>query len=409
MRDGWSAKKQNPVSRLAHQYLFFRIPLFQPQAFLLRTQALVAPLYTRTFLIVTLIVGMVGLYLTSRQWDAFLSTFGFFFTWEGALLFGAALLAVKVIHELAHAYTAVRYGCVVPTVGVAFMLLTPLLYTDVTDTWRLKDRQKRLAVDSAGVLSELAVAAFATFFWAFLPEGPAKSVAFMLATAGWIMSVAINLNPFMRFDGYYILSELTGIENLQTRAFAVGKWRLREVLFGLGKPCPETMSASAINWLAIYAYGVWIYRLFLFIGIAILVYVMTFKVLGVILFILEIVFLIGKPIVTELKEWYAMRQEIRATRRTAVTAGVLCTMIALAVVPWSGTAAVPAMVSVAERHPLHAPRPARIENMSITTGQQVSIGDVLIELSSPDLETPVETSRAKVAACQASRWSLGCR
>jgi len=377
--------QKSTASKLIHNYLFFRIPLFRPQAFLARTAPLTAPFFSRAFFFVALIAAVVGIYFVSKQWDAFLTTGASLFTWQGMLAFGLALLLVKAAHELGHAYAAIRYGASVPTIGVAFMLLFPLLYTDVTDTWRFQRRRERLVVDTAGIAVELMIAAFATLAWVFLPDGPARSTAFMLATASWLMSLAINLNPFMKFDGYYIISGMTGIDNLQPRAFAVGRWALREFLFRPSEPCPESMPRQNIRWLALYAYGVWIYRLFLFIGIAILVYVTTFKVLGILLFLIEIIFLVLRPIAAEIMEWIKMRKAIMTTRRTLVTFGFVCTGLALLFVPWSRTVIFPAVLTLDDQFQAHASSSARVIKVMVATGARVEAGQELIRLDDPEL------------------------
>ena len=89
----------------------------------------------------------------------------------------------------------------------------------------------------------------------------------------------------MRFDGYYVLADFLRVENLQPRAFSLAKWKLRQIIFGLNHKQPEKMNTNKINFLIFYAWSTWIYRFFLFIGIAILVYHYTFKVLGIILFV----------------------------------------------------------------------------------------------------------------------------
>lgn len=391
-----AANARGPIVQLVHNYLFFRVPLFRPQQFLKATLPFVVPFYSRTFAITVLLLGIAGLYLVSRQWDEFLRTTDFLFSWEGAIYFGLSLIFVKALHELGHAYTAVRYGCFVPTMGVAFMMLTPLLYTDVTDSWKLRDRRQRLSIDAAGIAVEIVVACIATFLWAFLPDGPMRSVAFLLATAGWIMSLAINLNPFMRFDGYYLLSELIGVENLQPRAFAVGRWRMRELLFGLGRPCPEAFSPAMIRVLTMWAWGTWIYRLALFIGIALFVYAYCFKVLGIILFVLEIVFLVARPILGELKEWYLMRKSIMASRRTALTAICGAIFAAFLIVPWSGSVKVPAVVRLANTQTIHAPRAAHIDEVRVKVGQDVAEGDVLFTLRSDQLASQIELAETEL-------------
>jgi len=96
--------------------------------------------------------------------------------------------------------------------GIAFLVLMPVLYTDTTGAWRLRSRRERLLIDCAGMMAELGVAAIATLLWVILPDGTLRSVAFILATTSWVMSLAINITPFMRFDGYYVLSDIAGID-----------------------------------------------------------------------------------------------------------------------------------------------------------------------------------------------------
>ena len=197
---------------------------------------MVSLLLNRTFFLITALAGIVGLYFVSRQWEAFKGTFPYVFTLEGAAISLLSITLIKSLHELGHAYVAHRYGCRVPTMGVAMMVLMPLLYTDVSDAWRLKSRKQRLAIDSAGMLVEFAVAAYALLLWSFLPDGPLRSAVFVIAAVGWVLSIIVNTNPFMRFDGYYILADAVGIENLQPRAFRHMRWRLREFLFAQAHP-----------------------------------------------------------------------------------------------------------------------------------------------------------------------------
>ncbi len=138
-----------------------------------------------------------------------------------------------------------------PIIGVAFLVLFPVLYTDTT----LKHRDQRLMIDVAGILTELAIAIIATMFWVFLPDGPMRSIAFTTSTLSWFLSLVINLNPFMRFDGYYILSDASGVENMQERSFAFAKWRMREVLFKPNIAPPEVLSTNLQRLLIYHAWG----------------------------------------------------------------------------------------------------------------------------------------------------------
>jgi len=271
------ASKPGPWQWMLHNYLFFRIPLFRPDAWLTRWAPRLDWLFGVQALWLMLALGLTGGLMVLRDWDRFQSTFMHFFSLEGVLWYGLALAAVKSIHELGHAIEAKRQGCRVASIGLAFLVMMPVLYTDTTDAWRLTSRRARLRIAIAGVRMELYIAMLATFLWNLLPDGPWRSVAFFLATTSWIASLLVNTSPFMRFDGYYVLSDLLGVENLQQRAFALGRWQLRRLLFGLDDPVPEPLPRHRARLLIAYAWGTWIYRLFLFLGIALLVYHFFFK------------------------------------------------------------------------------------------------------------------------------------
>ncbi len=387
------AKKQSWWQWLVKNYLFVRIPLVRPSRFLQETLPFVAPLLTRSALVTTAILAMVSLYLISRQWDLFINSFSEFYSFEGVLLYGIVLIATKVVHELGHAYTAVRFGCRVPTMGVAVLVMFPVLYTDVSDAWRLRSRQQRLTIGFAGMIVEIMIATAATLFWIFLPDGAAKSVAFVTATLSWTMSLAVNLNPFMRFDGYYLLSDMLSVENLQSRAFSFGRWKLRELLFGLGEQPPEQMPGRLRKTLVLYAWGTWVYRLFLFIGIALLVYIFFFKVLGVLLFVVEIAWFIAKPVWSEIKIWWVMRNRIFSRYRSYASGLVALGLIGLFFLPLSTNVTFPAIVETARLERIYPPDAARIETILVTENQNVKAGDILFQLQSPDLLQKIEQTR----------------
>lgn len=388
-----AARKHSLPAWLVHNYLFFRIPLVMPQRFLERTLPLARLLWSRLALWLIVSLGMMGLYLASRQWEHFLGTLISYFSWEGMLSGAIALVFVKLAHELGHAFAAVAFGCRVHTMGIAFVIMAPMPYTDVTDAWRLTDRRKRLVIDSAGMMTEAAIAGVALFFWSFLPDGPARSAAFVLSAVSIISSLAINLNPFMRFDGYYLLVEILGVENLQSRAFEVGCWKLREVLFGLGAPCPEAMSARRLTALVIYAWSVWIYRLVLFFGIALLVYHYFFKVLGIILFAVEIIYFIARPIGGELLVWWKMKARILRTRRTKLTLAGASFAILAFLLPWSTTVEIPAVLEAAQLQSLYPPRSGRILTVDAKHGQMIKTGETIATLASPDIEDELRRTR----------------
>lgn len=315
-----------PLKWLLHHYLFFRFPLVKPDAWLTRWLPVARFFGARSFAVVTLLALVMGLTQVLRRWDVFSASLVDTFNLEGLLSYSVALFCVKLLHELGHAFTAKHFGCRVPTMGVAFLVMWPVAYTDTNETWRLTNRFQRLRVASAGIITELVVAAWATLAWALLPEGGLQSAAFVLATTSWVATLAINASPFMRFDGYFILMDALDMPNLHGRSFALARWKLREWLFDLDEVPPEHFSPSTQAALIAFAWATWLYRLVLFLGIAGLVYVFFFKLLGVILFAVEIVWFVLWPIRAELRVWQARWADIRHRARTrkSVLAAWLC-------------------------------------------------------------------------------------
>ncbi|SMH43094.1 HlyD family efflux transporter periplasmic adaptor subunit [Azospirillum agricola] len=391
-----AARETGWIWWLIHNYLFFRVPLLRPDRFLSATVGWVAPFYSRTWLTIVLLAGVAGLLLAARQWDAFLHTFQHFFSPEGLALYGVTLISTKILHELGHAYTAKRFGCRVPTMGVAFLVMWPVLYTDTTDAWRLVSRRQRLAVGAAGMLTELTIAVFATLAWSFLPDGPLRSAAYFLATVSWVTTLAINLSPFMRFDGYYLLSDALDVPNLQDRAFALARWRLREWLFGLGEPAPEQMPPRLRTTLLVYAYVTWVYRLVLFLGIALLVYHVAIKVLGILLFAIEIGWFVARPLFAEFRAWWGLRDRFRANGRTLLTLLGLSGAVGLAVLPVTTTVSVPVVWRSSGFATIYAPFPARLEETLVRPGQTVAEGELLFRLSAPDLDGKLRQATLRI-------------
>lgn len=390
-----AAQHQSLWQVLLHQYLFFRIPLWRPDAFLNRAWPWLArfgPRLLRYGLPLTL--GL-GVFLVSRDWQRFLATFPHLFSLGGALAFGVALFFAKLCHEFGHAFMAKRAGCRVQSMGVAFMVLLPMFYTDVSDAWRVNDRRARLLIGAGGVLAELLLASIALLAWSLLPDGPARTAAFMLASATWITTLVINLNPFMRFDGYFLLSDFWEVDNLQGRAFALCRWRLREALFGYRQPAPEPWSPAMQRRLLWWGYGSWLWRAVLFFGIALAVYHLFFKLLGIFLMLVELVWFIFLPIVREWREWWTRREQAEAPRVLLSSLGLVAVLLLVAV-PWRSSVEVPAMLEAGRASALHAPVAARVRQVNVSDGQAVSKGQVLVELESPDLASRQAIARREI-------------
>ena len=404
------ANRQSLLMRLVHSYLFFRVPLFRPQAFLDLVWPWVRTLFGPACAWLLVFTGVLGLWLAGRQWDVFVHTFLDFLSFEGAMTYGASLIVIKSLHELGHAFQARKYGAHVPTIGVAFLVMMPILYTDTTDGWRLPRRQ-RLMIDAGGIIVELAIAAVATFLWAILEDGPLRSACFAAATMSWLMSLAVNLNPLMRFDGYYLLTDLLDVHNLQDRGFALGRWRMREALFGFGEAPPEPPATRTAAIMTLHAYATWVYRFFLFLGIALLVYHFTLKILGIVLFVIEIGFFILMPVWRELGQWAKRRQLMVWNRQTVRTAFILGLFLTGLLVPWQSSAHVPALLRAGAVQPVHPPAPAILDEVLVRDGQEVREGQLLYRLTAPhlDLKRRAARQRFDLATARLSRLAADAR
>jgi putative peptide zinc metalloprotease protein len=395
-----TAAKRSAAAWLVHNYLFLRIRLVNPDRFLTAMMPLVRWMYTAAYLVALGFLALFGLFLISRQWDLYTHSLVENFTLDGLLWMGVALSATKVIHELAHGFAAKRFGCRVPSMGVAFLVMWPVLWTDTTDAWRIRERRQRLVIDAAGVLGEINVAALASIVWAVLPDGPARSAAFMLSSSTWILTLFINISPLMRFDGYYLLSDALGVANLQERAFAYARWMVREALFRPGVAPPERFRPAMARTLLIYSLCSWTYRFLLFTGIAVLVYHVAFKTLGFVLMAVELWFFVARPILRELGVWVRIVGVSRPNAHMLASLVLLLVVLAGVLVPWRGRVDAPGLLRAARQVTLYTNEPGRLIVVP-DLGQSFREGQVVFTLDSPEVTHELKVAAADLEAAQA--------
>lgn len=144
-----------------------------------------------------------------------------------ALVGVGVLVVTKFWHELGHALAGRRMGCECHDAGVVLLALAPCAYCDVSDAWTLTSRGRRAVVALGGVYFELLLATAAAAAWLVLQPGLPRSVAVITAVVASASTVFVNLNPLVRFDGYYLLADACGVANLhqQSRAALWGGLR----------------------------------------------------------------------------------------------------------------------------------------------------------------------------------------
>ena len=392
-----AGKKELPFWKEAlHHYLYFTVPIFKPDRFLKKTYTYISFLFTRGFFYSVLFLLFYGLFLTLQRPDEFMTTFMSYMNAEGVALLLIVTVFTKVVHELGHAYMAVKYGVPVPTMGVAFMVMYPVLYTETSNAWRMSNRRQRVMISMAGVMAETVLAAIALILWHALDAGIGQSIAFMVAVVTTISSLLVNTNPLMRFDGYYIFADLVGIDNLQERACAMAKWRIRRILWGWDDPLPEAVLSQRRRLLEVFGFALLIYRFFLYVGIAALVYHLFFKPLGLILFIVEVAWFLFLPIWKEARVWWEGRERIMASRRGRAIGALTLLAMVVFFIPVQNSVEIPAVLHAESYTRIFPTASGRIERIYVTSGEKVMAGQVLFDMSAPDLQYDIDKARHKL-------------
>lgn len=385
LMDRHAARQQGAFTWLLHHYLFIRVPLLRPDRLLEAAYPWVAFMFTRWFVALLAMGALTGLFEIARSWDDYRGAFQDFVSIQGLVCYGAALVLAKIIHECGHALTCRHYGVRVPTMGVALLVMMPVLYTDAGGAARLTKRLPRLHIGAAGMLAEATLAVVASLLWVVAPPGVLRSAAFLLSSTTLVATLLVNISPFMRFDGYYLLGDLLGIDNLQPRAFALARWWLRRTFLSLDDPMPDPALKNRQALLVAYAITTWIYRLVLFLGIAFLVYQFFVKLIGILLMAVELGWFIARPFYKEGVYLVSRRDDLSWTPRAIATTTILAGLALVALVPWNSSHHAYAMLRAKSYRSVFAPTPARFVQLLVKRGDWVKAGQPIAILDSPDL------------------------
>jgi putative peptide zinc metalloprotease protein len=402
------AGKMSPVQWLLAHYLFFKIPLLRPEKFLRETVGAIRLLASPVMLRIHFLAACLGLLLVSSRAELYWTTFQSFLTLPGLISYGIAIIFIKSLHEFSHAYVATNYGVRVRSMGIAFMVFWPIPFCDVTDVWQLSSRRQRFIVGLAGVGAELALAGWALLFWVASPPGVWQSVWFLLSSGTLVSTFIVNMNPAMRFDGYYLLMDFSGVENLQRRAFALTKWKLRQAFLGLRLPPPETVSARRLTWMMAYSVYTWLYRFFLYLGIAVLVYYKFTKALGIFLFLTEIWLFIARPAVNEFGEIFRMKNLLTFNTRLLMTLLALSAFALWLTIPLERTFTVPGVVIPQVSQTLYVPAEGTVSFLRpLQLDEKIAPGELLLKVDNPQLETDLKILRSELACLDEEIKMLG--
>ncbi len=379
-----------------------RIPLLDPDRFLSRNLGWIAPLPGRLALVLWVLVVTPALVLAGVHWpelttnlsDRMLST-------EGLLAITLVFPVVKGLHEMGHAVAVKGGGGAVHEMGVMFLVLLPMPYVDASAASGFRSRWRRIAVGAAGILVETFVASLALFAWLLLEPGPARAACYATMVVAGISTVLFNANPLLRYDGYYMLSDLLGIPNLGSRATRMWGWLARRTLFGVQAPRPAT-APGELPWLLAYAPASFAARLTVMTAMVMLV-ANRFFAIGVVLAVWTASVTLLWPIVSALLEVFTGPSlAARRGRAVGVTLSALAAFGLFAVlVPLPLHSVAEGVVWLPEESLVRAGADGFVRRLAVPSGSWVNPGTLIAVSDDPDQEAQIAVARAKLRALDA--------
>ncbi|RME33391.1 MAG: hypothetical protein D6786_07850 [Gammaproteobacteria bacterium] len=385
-------------------FLFVRIPLWDPDRWL----ELVAPAARRIFstkgLIVWVLVLLLGAMAVISNIDTAVDQAQGMMAPDNLVLVYLGMLILKLFHELGHAMMCKRFGGSVHTMGVMFLVFTPLPYMDATASWSFRNRWHRILVGGAGMMVELFFAALAAVIWSRSGDGLIHSLAFNMMIIGSVSSLFFNGNPLLRFDAYYMLSDALGIPNLYRRARDQWYYLVEHYLFGVEEASSPGESLRESILLALYGLASLVYRVVITVGIAVFVSDRWFAI-GVLVVLVTFYSWVVRPAGRFVMYLATSTRLQRVRKRAAFVSASLISFAAilLFLIPFSSSIRTQGIVQADPFIAVHSGSSGILRRIHIRSGEKVSKGTVLLEFENPELDIDIRLTRAKVEEVQALR------
>ncbi len=396
--------------RLWSALLSYQVPLWNPDAFLDRTAHWVRFAFTRTFFLIWLMLMAAAGWVAFRQSDSLIQPLNGILAASNLPIMWATLVVLKTIHEFGHAFACKIAGVRVPEMGLNFIVGTPCAYVDASGSWQLSSKMQRIAICLAGMYFESIIAAIAVFAWAAADEGLLKSVAFNVIFLASTITVLFNINPLMRFDGYYIASDLLETPNLRQRSSQALTDFIKQLFLGVK---PRTAAATAESYLfrtVLLGFGVasGAYRVIVTIGIVVIL-AMKLSLIGVVLGALFAIAALARVLAAVVHYLFA-GEETRPVRMRAAALGV-CLVVGIptlcALAPMPNRVAAGGVVRAEHESILRAGASGFVDQIFVRTGQRVHESETCFNLENAALrESLVEAETQRDAALIRSEAKL---
>ncbi len=363
-----------------------KIPLWNPDLFLQRTLRYCGWLFSGAGLLLWLVLLAAVLWKCLGRFDELFAEAGQMLALHNLPILWIALVGLKVLHEFGHAYACRRFGAPVPEMGIVMVVMTPCAYVDASASWRLRGSRQRLMVALAGMYVESFVAAIAALAWAGTQPGLAHDLAFNIVVLASIVTVLFNLNPLMKYDGYFLFSDLLGVFNLQQRAAAfLGGWAS---YLTLGSPRPRNTYTSGERWMyGLYGPCACAYRLLLAFAVTAFVAV-RWPGTGLLLGAIFAWSLLMRPLLRLLHRlWNSGETAALRTRSRMVAVGAFGIVpLLLGFLPISWSVVAPGILDPRTRESIRAPVSGFITSVVASNGHNVARGELLCTLQNPELD-----------------------
>ncbi len=390
-------------------FLNIKLPLFDPDRLLGALLPYVRFVFSRGFLALTVAVVLSAVAMLVTHWHEFvarLPQLHDLFSVRNLLCLWLVLGIIKILHEFGHGLCCKAMGGEVHEMGLQMLLLFPALYCDVSDSWMLPHKMRRIAISLAGIYVELFIAALATFLWWATDSSTAfHDVCLMVMIVCGINTIIVNANPLMRFDGYFALSDWLEVPNLATQANRVVQTGVMRWL-GIQVATENSPVSTHQGLLASYAVASYLYRWFVLIATfwALYLFLEPRKLAPIwaALVLASLATLLAWPVVRLLRSIYLQGRipDMKRNRLWASTAIAAGTLAIIWFVPLPVKVQGEALLQV---EPDQVQRVAVAElggflkQVLVVDGQQVHAGDVLAVLANTDLEIKLRVNEADQA------------
>ena len=384
-------------TRLTSPYLF-RIGGFNPRILLdvfeVPAKFLFHPITVITNLAIALLVlfFFVGHFENISHRTSLMSDF---FSYKNVLVITLVVVGVKILHELGHALACRKFGGECFEIGILFVAMFPTLYCDVSDSWKFKEKWKRILVAFAGIYIEIILATFGAILWLTTSPGFANTVFFNIAIMCSVNTLLINGNPLLKYDGYYLFSDAFDQPNLASRA----QQQLQYLMGGLFLKTP---TAAPINlWLCLYGVFALLYSLFVIIailaGMALIMKTLAFGRLGNAVIFTLLVLMVGRQLAQNRFKTNAGLRKCLGAFRSSVLLGILALLFcAFLFVKLPSSICCQFVVEPASSLIVYAPRDGELK-LNIGAFEQVESGQNLAQILDPHLNEQLERSRKELA------------